>query len=71
MPKSRLTYDGRLIYQTSYEARKAYAGFSCKIARSSEMVFVYLLTIGPIPKKNLNALYVTIVSRPYDKCDKS
>jgi len=27
MPKSRSTYDGRLIYKTSYEAHKAFLGY--------------------------------------------
>ena len=27
MPKLRLTYDGRLIYETSYEGRKAFLGY--------------------------------------------
>ena len=36
MPKLRSTYDGRLIYQTSYEERKM-VQFTCKIVRSSEM----------------------------------
>ena len=35
MPTLRSTYDGRLIYQTSYEERRAnsYLRFSCKIVR--------------------------------------
>jgi len=41
------TYDGRLIYRTSYEERKAFLrqDFFCKIARSSEIVFEYPHTI--------------------------
>jgi len=27
MPKSQSTYDGRLIYKTSYEAHKAFLGY--------------------------------------------
>ena len=39
MPNLRSTYDGRLIYQTSYEKRsaKSYVRFTCKIVRSSEI----------------------------------
>ena len=41
MPKLRSTYDGRLIYQTSYEGRKAFLRYSliAKLLRSSEIVF--------------------------------
>ena len=43
MQKSRSTYDGRLIYQTSCEERKAFLmkDFLARIARSSEIVIVY------------------------------
>ena len=42
MPNLRSTYDGRLIYQTSYEKHSAnsYVRFTCKIVRSSEIVFM-------------------------------
>ena len=42
MPKLRSTYDGCIIYQTSYEECKAnsYVRFTCKVVRSSDIVFV-------------------------------
>jgi len=39
MTKIRSTYDGRLIYKTSCEEHRA--RLTCKIVRSSEIVFVY------------------------------
>jgi len=38
MPKLRPTYDGRLIYQTSYEGRKAFLRYN-SLAKLSEIVF--------------------------------
>jgi len=40
IPKLRSTYDGRLIYKTSHEGRKAFLRyrFTCKVVRSSETV---------------------------------
>ena len=40
IPKLRSTYDGRLIYKTSYEERKDFLRYDCKIVRSSKIVFV-------------------------------
>jgi len=42
MPNLRWTYDGPLIYQTSYEkcSANSYVRFTCKIVRSAEIVFV-------------------------------
>ena len=37
MPKLRSTYDGRLIYKTSHEERKAFVGYDFL---ASETVFV-------------------------------
>ena len=45
MPKLRSTYDGRVIYKTSYEERNTSVRCTCKIVRSSEIVFVIKLTI--------------------------
>ena len=48
MLKLRLTYDGRPIYATSYERRKVFLRherFTCKIVRSSEIVFENCLMI--------------------------
>ena len=40
MPKLRSTYDGRLIYKTSYkELGFSETRFNCKVVRSSETVF--------------------------------
>ena len=41
-PNLRWTYDGPLIYQTSYEkcSANSYVRFTCKIVRSAERVFV-------------------------------
>jgi len=38
MPNLGSTYDRRLIFKTSYEERKVQ--FTCKIVRSSKIVFV-------------------------------
>jgi len=40
MPKLRSTYDGHLIYKTSYEGRKAFLGHN-SVAKSSQIVFVH------------------------------
>jgi len=39
MSKLRSTDDGRLIYETSHEGRKAFLGYN-SLAKSSEIVFV-------------------------------
>jgi len=51
MPKLRSTYNGRLIYQTSYEECTAFLGqdFLGKL-------------VYDIPNRNFSTLYVTIVS---------
>jgi len=67
MPKLRSTYDGRLVYKTSYEERKAFIGYtihlqSCKIVRESVRKLAY-----DIPERNFSTFKVIIVSRSYDK----
>ena len=55
MPKLRSTYDGRLIYRTSHEERiHLKVRFTCKIVRSSEMVFEKLTR--DIRRKELSTL---------------
>ena len=54
LPMLWLTYDGRLIYETSYEGRKIVWDTACKLAYN-------------IPNRNLSTLLVTTVSRSYDK----
>jgi len=53
MPKLRSTYDGRLIYKTSYKGRKAFLGTihlqSCKIVWDSVRKLAY-----DIPKRNFS-----------------
>ena len=53
MPKLWSTYDGRLIYKTSYEGRKAFLGMihlqSCKIVWDSVRKLAY-----DIPKRNVS-----------------
>jgi len=47
MPKLRSTYDGRLIYKTSYEGRKAFLGYDslakceCKIVEDNVSKLAY------------------------------
>jgi len=66
MPKLRSTYDGRLIYKTSYEGRKVFLGTihlqSCKIVWDS----VHKLACD-IHNRNFSTFKVTIVSRSYDE----
>jgi len=56
MPKLRSTYDGRLIYKTSYEGRKDLCRYdntihlqSCKIVWDSVLKLAY-----DIPKRNIS-----------------
>jgi len=66
MPKLRSTYDGHLIYKTSYEGHKVFLGTiylqSCKIVWDSVRKLAY-----DIPKRNFSTFCVNIVSLSYYK----
>ena len=67
MPKLRSTYDGRLIYKTSYtKGARLFLGTirlqKRKIVSDSVRKLAY-----DIPERKLSTLLITIVSRSYDK----
>ena len=67
--KVRSTYDGRLIYKTSYEERKVFLRYTIhlqyrKIAGDSARKLAC-----DIPERNPSTSEVTIVSPSYDKLE--
>ena len=61
MPMLRSTYDGRLIYRTSYEGSKAILKYDLRLFDRVRKIAY------DIPKINFCTFSVTIISRSYDK----